>query len=104
MRREGHGRGRVKLVRRLGRPDVAADVLEALMLDRGLRRRFDPPVEREARQARDAGGLRRGVPRRDLTSLPTFTIDPATARDFDDALSLKPSTAGASGSGCTSLT
>ena len=33
--------------RALGRPDVASDVLEALMLDRGLRRRFDPAVERE---------------------------------------------------------
>ena len=45
--RGGHG----KVVRRLGRPDVARDVLEALMLDRGLRRRFDPAVEREARGA-----------------------------------------------------
>ena len=27
------------------------------------------------------------VARRDLTELPTFTIDPATARDFDDAIS-----------------
>ena len=25
--------------------------------------------------------------RRDLRSLPTFTVDPATARDFDDAIS-----------------
>ena len=38
--RGGHG----KVVRRLGRPDTARDVLEALMLDRGLRRRFDPAV------------------------------------------------------------
>ena len=29
----------------------------------------------------------RGGPRRDLTDLPTFTVDPATARDFDDAVS-----------------
>ena len=27
------------------------------------------------------------VPRRDLRELPTFTIDPPTARDFDDAIS-----------------
>ena len=39
-----------------GRPDVARDVLEALMLDRGLRRRFDPLVEREAREPVAAGG------------------------------------------------
>jgi ribonuclease R len=71
--------GRVQ--RRLGRPDVARDVLEALMLDRGLRRRFDPAVEREANERPDAGR------RLDLRALPTFTIDPPTARDFDDAIS-----------------
>jgi len=78
--------GHAKVVRVLGRPDVAGDVLEALMLDRGLRRRFDPAVERAARKARDAGPDA-DVPRRDLTALTTFTIDPATARDFDDAIS-----------------
>ena len=79
--RAGHGR----IVRRIGRPDVARDVLEALMLDRGLRRRFDPLVEREAKAAADR--VERDVPRRDLRDLPTFTIDPPTARDYDDAIS-----------------
>src|ERR687898_1500911 len=79
--RAGHGR----VLRRLGRPDVARDVLEVLMLDRGLRRRFDPLVEREARTAAERT---EAVPeRRDLRDLPTFTIDPPTARDFDDAIS-----------------
>jgi ribonuclease R len=72
---------RGKRVRSLGKPDVARDVLEALMLHRGLRRRFDPLVEREAREAPVE------VPRRDLRELHTFTIDPPTARDFDDAIS-----------------
>ena len=80
--------GHAKVLRSLGRPDVASDVLEALMLDRGLRRRFDPAVEREAEQARDAG-VDPEVARRDLTALPTFTIDPVTARDFDDAISAR---------------
>jgi ribonuclease R len=78
--------GHARIVRSLGRPDVAADVLEALMLDRGLRRRFDPAVERAAKKARDAGPDPE-VARRDLTALTTFTIDPVTARDFDDAIS-----------------
>lgn len=78
--------GHARIVRGLGRPDVASDVLEALMLDRGLRRRFDPAVEREAKKARDAG-VDPELARRDLTALPTFTIDPVTARDFDDAIS-----------------
>ncbi|HVF78191.1 MAG TPA: RNB domain-containing ribonuclease, partial [Solirubrobacteraceae bacterium] len=78
--------GRARVVRSLGRPDVAGDVLEALMLDRGLRRRFDPAVERAAKNARD-NGVDPEVARRDLTALPAFTIDPGTARDFDDAIS-----------------
>lgn len=55
------------------------------MIDRGLRRSFDPAVEHEARE-RDFGF----DGRRDLRSLPTFTIDPETARDFDDAISAAP--------------
>ncbi len=95
-RREGP-----RLVRVIGRPDVAADVLEALMLDRGLPRRFPPGVQRAAEEARDrlagagradpAGSAIHGrpapVPRRDLRALVSFTIDPTTARDFDDAIS-----------------
>jgi ribonuclease R len=79
--RGGHGR----IVKRIGRPDVARDVLEALMVDRGLRRRFDPLVEREARTA--AEETHAGDSRTDFRELPTFTIDPPTAKDFDDAIS-----------------
>jgi ribonuclease R len=88
--RNGRARGRAVVARRLGRPDVARDVIEALMLDRGLRRDFDPAVEREAREvAGGAVGPDHGseTRRRDLRSLPTFTIDPVSARDFDDAIS-----------------
>ena len=74
--------GRFAIDRVLGRPDVARDVLEALMLDRGLARRFPPGVERAAQEARPPDD-----PRRDLTGLATFTIDPVSARDFDDAIS-----------------
>src|SRR5438128_9611799 len=48
LRTAGQGRGHAKIARRIGRPDVARDVLEALMLDRGLAREFQPEVEREA--------------------------------------------------------
>jgi ribonuclease R len=49
-------------------------------------RGFRPTVEGEAREA--AGWAEReSHPRRDLTALATFTVDPATARDFDDAVS-----------------
>ncbi len=102
--RRGGGGSRPTIARRLGRPDVARDVIEALMIDRGLRRSFDPSVEREGSEVvsegasevvsevtdgrGEAGGADgTALGRRDLRSLPTFTIDPVTARDFDDAIS-----------------
>jgi ribonuclease R len=84
-RGKGGGGRRATIERRLGRPGVARDVIEALMLDRGLARRFDPVVERAARETAAAPVTLEG--RRDLRDLATFTIDPVTARDFDDAIS-----------------
>jgi ribonuclease R len=88
VRTTGTGRGQAKLVRLLGRGDVARDVLEALMLDRRVEAPAQPAVEREARAAASSGdgGAAAGA-RRDLRDLATFTIDPATAKDFDDAIS-----------------
>src|SRR5437763_2651975 len=71
-RHNGRG-GRATVARRLGRPNVARDVLEAMMIERGLRRSFDPAVEHEARHV--AEDFEAGA-RRDLRSLPTLTIDP----------------------------
>jgi ribonuclease R len=64
-------------------------VIEALMVDRGLSRGFEPPVARAGRAAAEEPVLVVGGSdgRRDLRTLATFTIDPATARDFDDAIS-----------------
>ena len=89
MPRNGRRGGRAQVVRRLGRPSVARDVIEALMVDRGLRRAFDPAVEHQAAHAaREPPGARERLgARRDLRQLPTFTIDPPSARDFDDAIS-----------------
>jgi len=84
--------GQPRVARIIGRPDVAREVIEALMLDRGLARGFHREVEREAGQARDRGLelAGSGEERRDLRGLATFTIDPASARDFDDAISAEP--------------
>ncbi len=86
--RQANGRAgsrRAQIARRLGRPEVARDVIGALLLHRGLSGGFDPAVERESRLAAERDQELEG--RRDLRDLPTFTIDPATARDFDDAVS-----------------
>jgi ribonuclease R len=52
------------------------------------RRGFRAALENQARDAVAAAEARH-LPRRDLTALPTFTVDPATARDFDDAVSAR---------------
>src|SRR4051812_31237327 len=81
----GIGKRGPRVVRKIGRPDVARDVLEALMLDRGLRRAFPRAAERGAGE----GGAKPPVdpPGRDPTELAPFPIAPVTARDYDDAIS-----------------
>jgi ribonuclease R len=67
----------------------ARSLIDALTVERGLARGFERHVERAARRVRELGLEVRGDldSRRDLTGLATFTIDPASARDFDDAVS-----------------
>jgi ribonuclease R len=83
----GAGNRGARVVRRLGRPDRARDVLEGLMLDRGLHRAYFRAASQEAEAAVDDPYA--GDARVDLTALPTFTIDPEDARDFDDAVSAR---------------
>jgi ribonuclease R len=94
---QGSGRksqgSRAKVVRRLGKPGVARDVIEALMLDRGLARGFEAPVSRAATASSELP-IGAGGGRRDLRKLPTFTIDPSSARDFDDAISAQEADGG----------
>lgn len=67
----------------------ARSAIEALLRERGLAHGFERHVQRAARRARERGLDVHGdvSARRDLTDLPTFTIDPLSARDFDDAIS-----------------
>ena len=73
------GRGRAKVERALGSADRIEDVLEALLVEKGARVAFeahDPTAPDFADRV-------------DLRDLLTFTIDPDTAKDFDDALSFR---------------
>jgi ribonuclease R len=83
----GSGKRGARVLRRLGRPDVARDVLEGLMLDRGLRRSYARAATVEAEAAADEPYA--ADARVDLTGLPTFTVDPEDARDYDDAISAR---------------
>ena len=78
------GAGRARVIRDLGRIDNARDVSEAMALERLGRRGFSRFIE-DAAEA--AAASPEELPRQDLTGLPTFTVDPSTARDFDDAVS-----------------
>jgi ribonuclease R len=73
------GRGRAKVERGLGSAGRIENVLEALLVEQGARVEFEP-------HAVPAPSLEGRVDLRDLT---TFTIDPDTAKDFDDALSFR---------------
>jgi ribonuclease R len=72
------GRGRAKVERVLGAADRIDAVLEGLLVERGLRAAFGPFDLPEP----DLDG------RTDLRDLTTFTIDPDTAKDFDDAIAV----------------
>ena len=89
----GQGRGRARVLRELGRPDVATDVIDAMLEDREVRIGFSRGVDGAAADA-VAAAQDLAFERRDLRQLPTFTVDPASARDFDDAVSASRSDRG----------
>src|SRR5262249_22470747 len=73
------GRGRARGERSPGTAARIENVLEALLVERGARVEFEPYSAPEP-------GIEGRVDLRELTS---FTIDPETAKDFDDALSFR---------------
>jgi ribonuclease R len=83
-RQRARGRG----ARRRAEPRSAREAVEELLREELGGRGFPAALEVEAREGAERAESR-GGPRRDLTELPTFTVDPATARDFDDAVSAR---------------
>jgi ribonuclease R len=73
------GRGRARIDERLGKARDIGAVLEGLLVHAGTRAEFEP-YEAPSPDLSD---------RVDLRELLTFTIDPETAKDFDDALSVR---------------
>ena len=77
------------VVERIGMKGDNDTEMRAIALEKGIVPDFPEDVEREASaisRAIDADEIAR---RRDMRDVPTCTIDPADAKDFDDALSFR---------------
>ncbi len=74
----------------LGKPGENNTEMHAILTEFGLPYKFDPKVEREAEKIPEEITQEEINSRRDFRNTTTFTIDPYDAKDFDDALSIKP--------------
>ncbi len=77
------------IVERLGRAFEPRTELAAIYHKYNLATAFPPEVVREAAALPAAVGAADLAGRRDYRAIPTFTIDPDDAKDFDDALSIE---------------
>ncbi|MGC9151511.1 MAG: ribonuclease R [Microbacter sp.] len=63
--------------------------MNAILAEFGLPYRYPESVEQEAEQIETTISAQEIAKRADFRDVPTFTIDPRDAKDFDDALSLR---------------
>ncbi len=73
----------------LGVPGENNTEMHAILAEFGLPYRFDLEVEEEADSVADGLSKQEIEKRRDFRKVPTFTIDPTDAKDYDDALSFR---------------
>ncbi|MFA5301683.1 MAG: ribonuclease R [Bacteroidales bacterium] len=73
----------------LGIPGENNTEMHAILAEFGLPYRFDREVDEEADAVADGMSKQELEKRRDFRQIPTFTIDPADAKDYDDALSFR---------------
>ncbi|MDR2887440.1 MAG: ribonuclease R [Bacteroidales bacterium] len=78
-----------EIVEVLGYPGDNETEMHAILAEFELPHRFDPEVEAEAATISSTITEEDIQSRRDFRQVPTFTIDPDDANDFDDALSLR---------------
>jgi ribonuclease R len=78
-----------EVIKVLGYPGENETEINAIMAEFGLPMEFPEEVEQAAEGIPVAITKEEIAKRRDFRKVPTFTIDPADAKDFDDALSLR---------------
>jgi len=78
-----------EIIEVLGYPGENETEMHAILAEFELPHAFPPEVEKDAEKVPDIITEEDLKGRRDFRDVPTFTIDPADARDFDDAISLR---------------
>ncbi|MEA2107268.1 MAG: ribonuclease R [Bacteroidota bacterium] len=73
----------------LGQPGVNETEMHAILAEFGLPYDFEQNIEQEAEKIPEKISKADYESRRDFRDVPTFTIDPEDAKDYDDALSLQ---------------
>ncbi len=89
-RGDHHADHRARVAMRFGSADQAGHCIEALLYAAGLDRRFPEKVKAEARALEGAAVQPAQIRGRlDLRDKPIFTIDSASTKDIDDAVSIE---------------
>ena len=78
------------VVEHLGQAGLHEVEMHAIMAEFGLKERFPDDVMESIKNIPMVITEKEITKRRDLRHIPTFTIDPVDAKDFDDALSYQP--------------
>lgn len=78
-----------EIINVLGDPGLHETEMHAILAEFELPYNFDEEVELDAERISSEIKAEDIKSRRDFRDVPTFTIDPSDARDFDDALSLR---------------
>lgn len=78
-----------EIVEVLGRPGDNEVEMHAILADYGLPYKFPEEVEHAAEFIKEGITPEEVAKRKDMRAITTFTIDPADAKDFDDALSFR---------------
>ncbi|MDG1341778.1 MAG: ribonuclease R [Flavobacteriaceae bacterium] len=78
-----------RIIKSLGQPGEKETEIHAILHEYGLPYEFPKEIEEAAEKIKKALDQKEIKKRRDFRDVLTFTIDPITAKDFDDALSFK---------------
>ncbi len=78
-----------KVINVLGKSGENDAEIHSIMAEFGLPFKFPDDVDKQAKKVNDGVTDKEVAVRKDFRNIDTFTIDPADAKDFDDALSIR---------------